>query len=105
MKRLDRVLIVTGSIFLCIIMLFAPLAFYIFNTGHYLSLYENAGVFDRLNNEDVIAMTKKIFNFFRSQDDLKGQVRYIDLDKESALSFSDEEIRHMEDVKVLLQKI
>lgn len=105
LNRTAKIIIFMGSLFLSIIIIFAPLSYYIFNSGHYRFLYEENGVFDRLDREDVLQMTEKVFDFFKYRGSLEGQVRFADPAISSMAFFTPEEISHMEDVRMLLQKI
>lgn len=50
-------------------------------------------------------MTEKMFEFFRYQDDLSGNIRYADTSRSSVAAFTEKEISHMDDVRALLLKI
>ncbi|MFZ3106529.1 MAG: DUF1461 domain-containing protein [Candidatus Hydromicrobium sp.] len=107
---LKKTLILINSILLIIIILFTPLAYYIFNPGYYATLYEDNGVFSILNKSDVLDITEKIFKFFRYESDLDPldytiQVRYSDESRSSVAAFGPDEIRHLNDVRKLLVKI
>ncbi|GAI75998.1 unnamed protein product, partial [marine sediment metagenome] len=69
-----------NSILLIIIILFTPLAYYIFNPGYYETLYEDNGVFSILNKRDVLDITEEIFKFFTGRTTTLQtiQVRYSD---------------------------
>ncbi|MBE3088800.1 MAG: DUF1461 domain-containing protein, partial [Actinobacteria bacterium] len=93
-----------------IIILFTPIAYYIFNPGYYATLYEDNGVFSILNKSDVLDITEKIFKFFRYESDLDPldytiQVRYSDKSMSTVAAFGPDEIRHLNDVRKLLVKI
>jgi len=108
-----------NSILLIIIILFTPLAYYIFNPGYYETLYEDNEVFSILNRNDVMDATEKIFKFFKYElepDTLYYtiQVRYSDeigddgdssSDNNIAASFRPDEISHLSDVRILLIRI
>lgn len=78
-----------NSILLIIIILFTPLAYYIFNPGYYATLYEDNGVFSILNKNDVMDVTEKIFKFFTGQTNTLQtiRVRYSDESTSTAASF------------------
>lgn len=96
-----------NSILLIIIILFTPLAYYIFNPGYYETLYEDNGVFSILNRNDVMDATEEIFKFFSGRTTTLQtiQVRYSDESMSTAASFSSDEISHLYDVRRLLVKI
>jgi hypothetical protein len=107
---IKKTLILINSILLIIIILFTPLAYYIFNPGYYETLYEDNGVFSILNKSDVLDITEKIFKFFRYESDLDPldytiQVRYSDESISTVAAFGPDEIRHLNDVRKLLVKI
>ncbi|MBE3092588.1 MAG: DUF1461 domain-containing protein [Chloroflexi bacterium] len=107
---IKKTLILINSILLIIIILFTPLAYYIFNPGYYATLYEDNGVFSILNKSDVLDITEKIFKFFRYESDLDFldytiQVRYSDESISTVAAFGPDEIRHLNDVRKLLVKI
>lgn len=102
-----------NSILLIIIILFTPLAYYIFNPGYYEILYEDNGVFSILNKRDVLDITEEIFKFFTGRTTTLQtiQVRYSDesfsgsSNNNMAASFRPEEISHLNDVRKLLLRI
>lgn len=107
---IKKTLILINSILLIIIILFTPLAYYIFNPGYYETLYEDNGVFSILNKSDVLDITEKIFKFFKYESDLDPldytiQVRYSDESISTVAAFGPDEIRHLNDVRKLLVKI
>jgi PDZ domain-containing secreted protein len=67
---IKKTLILINSILLIIIILFTPLAYYIFNPGYYATLYEDNRVFSILNKSDVRDITEKIFKFFKYESEL-----------------------------------
>ncbi len=109
-SRIRKTLIFLNSIFLIIIIIFTPLAYHIFNLNYYEDLYEDNGVYYSLNKDDVLKVTVKIYEFFKYREELRPvdydtQVRFNDEIKSEATNFSDDEIRHLEDVRSLLLKI
>ncbi len=96
-----------NSILLIIIILFTPLAYYIFNPGYYETLYEDNGVFSILNKRDVLDITEEIFKFFTGRTTTLQtiQVRYSDESMSTAASFRPDEISHLSDVRILLVRI
>ena len=108
--KIKKTTIFINSILLIIIILFTPLAYYIFNPDYYATLYEDNGVFSILNKSDVLDITGKIFKFFRYESDLDPldytiQVRYSDESRSSVAAFGPDEISHLYDVRKLLVKI
>lgn len=105
-----KILIFLNSIFLIIIIIFTPLAFYIFNLNYYEHLYEENEVYLILNRDDVLKVTLKIFDFFKYRQELMPgdydtKVRFSDRSESEAVNFRDNEIMHLEDVRALLLKI
>ena len=83
-----------------IIIIFSPLSFYIFNFNFYNNLYEKNGVYEVLDKNDVAVITASVFNFFKhgqqfKKFNLKGNINY----------FNENEISHLNDVRILLGKI
>jgi len=108
--KIKKTLISINSILLIIIILFTPLAYYIFNRGYYETLYEDNGVFSILNKSDVMNITEKIFKFFKYESDLDPldhtiRIRYSDESMGTVTSFGPDEISHLYDVRKLLVKI
>lgn len=108
--KIKKTLISINSILLIIIILFTPLAYYIFNPDYYETLYEDNRVFSILNKSDVRDITKRIFEFFRYESDLDPldhtiQVRYADESMSTVAAFRPDEISHLDDVRKLLVKI
>ena len=87
------------------ILFFAPLAIYLFNIDFYDRLYDQNGVYEELNKDDVLIMTDKIFSFFRNRNNLEGNIKYADISRSSVAFFTENEISHMIDVKDLISKI
>jgi len=87
------------------VLFFAPLAAYLFNIDFYDRLYDQNSVYEDLNKDDVLSMTKEILSFFKYQDELDGQIRYADVSRSSVAFFTENEISHMVDVRDLIFKI
>jgi len=108
--KVRRILILVNSILLLIIILFTPLAYYIFRLNYYENLYEKNGVFEILNKEDVLNVSEEIFDFFKYRRDLDYkddtlEVRYRNSEENELLSFKSNELEHLYDVRALLRKI
>ncbi len=108
--KVRRILILVNSILLLIIILFTPLAYYIFSLNYYENLYEKNGVFEILNKEDVLNVSEEIFDFFKYRRDLDYkddtlEVRYKNSGENELLSFKSNELEHLYDVRALLRKI
>jgi integral membrane protein (TIGR01906 family) len=81
-------------------MLFAPLSFYVFNFKFYTGLYEKNGVYETIDRGDAVILTNSVIDFFKTGKDfqeftLKNNLEY----------FNNDEISHLKDVKILLDKI
>ena len=73
---------------------------YIFNSDYYLGLYEKNGVYDYIDKQDAAKLTVQMIDFFKENKDfesfeLKNNLPY----------FTQNEISHLEDVRVLFNKI
>ena len=109
-SKIKITLVLINSIFLIIIILFTPLAFYVFNLNYYAALYEENNVFSVLNKEDVLDVTERIFKYFKYQEELDYpnpslQVRYSDESISAVSYFTPDEVSHLSDVRELLTKI
>jgi len=85
---------------LLIVIIFAPLSFYLYNFNFYNRLYEKNGVYDVLDRNDVADLTKNVYDFFKYKRDfepfkLKNGTEY----------FNSNEISHLDDVRILLRNI
>jgi len=85
---------------LLIVIIFAPLSFYLYNFNFYNSLYEKNGVYDVLDRNDVAELTENVYDFFKYKRDfepfqLKNGTEY----------FNSNEISHLDDVRILLRNI
>lgn len=108
--KIKKTLILINSVLLIIIILFSPLAYHIFNLNYYENLYEDNKVFSVLNKNDVLNITKRIFEFFKYGSELNYldpmiQVKYADESKSAVAEFRPDEISHLFDVRVLLARI
>jgi uncharacterized membrane protein len=109
-NRIINFLIFLNSIFLVIIILFSPLAYYVFNLDYYEALQEHYGVFSILNRDDVLNISEKIINFFKYREELDYtepalQARYADETRNTVMSFQQDEINHLYDVRIILTTI
>jgi integral membrane protein (TIGR01906 family) len=98
--KVKKAIIAINSILLIIIILFAPFSFYVFNFKFYEKLYERNDVYKTLDRNDVAILTTSVFNFLKYGEDfkrfeLKNNLNY----------FTDNEISHLMDVKILFDKI
>jgi len=83
-----------------IIILFAPLNYYLYNLSFYENLYEKNNVYRVLDKNDVKEITLSIFDFFKYNKPLES------FGLESGHQyFNKNEISHLNDVRVLLKKI
>jgi uncharacterized membrane protein len=109
-NRIINFLIFLNSIFLVIIILFSPLAYYVFNLDYYEALQKHYGVFSILNRDDVLNISEKIINFFKYNEELNYtepalQARYADETRSAIMSFQQDEINHLYDVRIILTTI
>jgi len=99
-NTLKKIIVFFCAIFLIIIILFAPLSYYLYNFKFYDKLYKKNGVYEILDKDDVKRLTDSVFSFFKSNQpfeefELKGGISY----------FNSDEIDHLNDVRVLLSRI
>lgn len=97
---LRKLIIILSSISLFIIIIFAPLRYYLYNNNFYKSLCRENGVYDVLEKEDIEKITSGVIQFFKhdiplKEFNLKSDYRF----------FNQNEISHLNDVKILLRKI
>jgi integral membrane protein (TIGR01906 family) len=97
---IKKVFVALCSVFLVIVIIFAPLAYNLYNFRFYNSLYEKNSVYGSIDRQDAQKLTESVFNFFKSGEpfekfDLKGGLQY----------FNSNEISHLNDVRVLLSRI
>lgn len=109
-SKIRITVVLINSIFLIIIILFTPLACYVFDLNNYADLYEENNVFTVLNKEGVMNITERIFKYFKYQEeldhlDLSLQVRYADESISAVAYFTPDEISHLNDVRRLLVRI
>ena len=99
-NKIKKVFVALCSVFLVIVIIFAPLAYNLYNFRFYNSLYEKNSVYGSIDRQDVQKLTESVFNFFKSgapfeKFNLKGGLQY----------FNSNEISHLNDVRVLLSRI
>lgn len=99
-NKIKKVFVALCSVFLVIVIIFAPLAYNLYNFRFYNSLYEKNSVYGSIDRQDVQKLTESVFNFFKSgapfeKFSLKGGLQY----------FNSNEISHLNDVRVLLSRI
>lgn len=97
---IKKVFVALCSVFLVIVIIFAPLAYNLYNFRFYNSLYEKNSVYGSIDRQDAQKLTESVFNFFKSgapfeKFNLKGGLQY----------FNSNEISHLNDVRVLLSRI
>ena len=99
-NKIKKVFVALCSVFLVIVIIFAPLAYNLYNFRFYNSLYEKNSVYGSIDRQDAQKLTESVFNFFKSgapfeKFSLKGGLQY----------FNSNEISHLNDVRVLLSRI
>ena len=95
-----KIAIVLCSIFLSIIILFAPLRYYLYKSSFYNTLYKKNGVYEILDKNDVKILTESVFNYFKYGKPFE----YFNL-KNGFEYFTNNEISHLNDVRILLFRI
>ncbi len=99
-KRIRSIFIVLNIIFVAILIIFAPLAMYLFNLPTYFSLYEEHNVTETISEDELAKITSNLINFFRNREEI------VVFEPEGiAPAFTDNEISHLEDVRVLTNRL
>ena len=98
--KIKNAIVGLNSALLIVILIFSSLTFLVYNFNFYNKLYEKNGVYEVLDRSDTAKITRQVFEFFKSGKEfesfkLKGNFNY----------FNDNEISHLADVKILLNKI
>ena len=98
--KVKNTIIGLNAVLLIVILLFSSLTFLVYNFNFYNKLYEKNGVYEVLDRSDTAKLTRQVFEFFKSGKEfesfkLKGNFNY----------FNDNEISHLLDVKIILNKI
>lgn len=99
-KKLKNTVVAVGCISMLVIILFSPLNFYLYKFSFYNSLYEKNNVYSVIDREDAKKLTSQVFEFFSSNTPfeeftLKSRFKY----------FTENEINHLDDVRILLDRI
>jgi len=81
-------------------LLFSPLSYYIYNYKFYDRLYEKNGVYKALDRGDAKIITESVFDFFKNNEPFKSFKL-----KNSINFFNENEISHLNDVRILLGRI
>ena len=97
---LKKIILTVGTISIIVVILFTPLLFHIFNFNYYLSLYEKNGVYNSIDKEDAFKLTKDLFGFFKENQGFKPFIL-----KNNLPYFTANEISHLDDVRILFNKI
>ena len=89
-----------NSILLLVIVILSPLAYYLYNFKFYNSLFVKNEVYETLDKSDVKMLTENVYDYFKYKRDfetfeLKGSIKF----------FNETEIRHLDDVRILLKKL
>lgn len=87
-----KILLGISVIFAFFILLFSSLFSQLYNLNYYDKKYEQYNVYDRFSKEEALDATKNIFDFFNSKAELDNEF------------FNENEISHLQDVKVLINK-
>ena len=81
-----------GVITVFFIVLFSTFFSQLYDINYYEKKFEKYGVYDKFSREQARNATLNIFSFFKDQDQLDNEF------------FNGNEISHMQDVKILIQK-
>lgn len=63
----QKTLMALAAITLVVIILLAPLSFYLYNENNYMQLYRQNGVTSRLNLNDLEYITQNLIEFFQNR--------------------------------------
>lgn len=74
------------------ILFFSSLFSYLYNLNYYDKKYQQYNVYDRFSREQALSATENLFGFFKSNNELDTDF------------FNEQEISHLSDVKLLIQK-
>jgi integral membrane protein (TIGR01906 family) len=99
-KGLKKLIIFIGTVSIIVVILFSPLMSYVFNSNYYLALYEKNGVYDYIDKGDALKLTGQLIDFFKENIEFKPFQL-----KNNLPYFTQNEISHLEDVRVLFNKI
>ena len=94
-----KIIIGLTCILLVIIILLSPLQFFVFNMKIYLSLYAKNNVFALIDKNDALKLTSGIINLLKNGKDIEDFPL-----KSNFVFFTQNEIRHLFDVRVVIQK-
>ncbi len=99
-RKIRATVIAFNIIFVAVLIILSPLAMYLFNMGQYFSLYEQHQVTQSISEQDLTKITGNLINFFRNREEI------IPFEPEGpAPAFTDNEISHLEDVRVLTDRL
>ncbi|MDD3776543.1 MAG: DUF1461 domain-containing protein [Actinomycetota bacterium] len=93
----QKTLMALAAITLVVIILLAPLSFYLYNENNYMQLYRQNGVTSRLNLNDLEYITQNLIEFFQN----RAKIEVYDPQGETG-PFTLDEISHLEDVRILI---
>ena len=99
-NKIKKAFVALCSFLLIIVIIFAPLAYNLYNFNFYDRLYEKNGVYELIDRQDAVKLTESVFAFFKAgtpfeKFELKGGLQY----------FNSSEISHLNDVRILLSRI
>ncbi len=99
-RRIRATVIAFNIIFVAVIIIFAPLSVYLFSLPNYFSLYEEHNVTEELERDELLKITGNLINFFRNTEPIQRFEPSGDVP-----AFTDDQISHLEDVRVLTNRL
>ena len=99
-KKIKKLIIALGAVSLFIIIILVPLRLNIYNIETYKNLYEKNNVFNDVNQNDALKLTSGIIKLLKNGENIERFAL-----KSSFSFFTDDEISHLYDVRLLIQKI
>jgi len=95
-----KTIIAFGTIAIIIVLVFSPFLYYVFNLNFYTSLYEKNDVYKAIDRQDAVKLTEDLINFFKYKQEFRPFIL-----KNNLPYFTEDEISHLGDVRVLFNKI
>ncbi|MGM0366196.1 MAG: DUF1461 domain-containing protein [Actinomycetota bacterium] len=93
-RKTRTILITLNVICLLILIIFAPLAMYLFSMPSYMSLYKEHNVTENIAEDDLVSITANLISFFQNKEEVQRFEPEGD-----APAFTAAERSHLEDVR------
>jgi len=99
-RKLRKTIIAFNTLWVVILIIFAPLSVYLFSMPNYMSLYKHNQVTESIAEDDLVRITGNLIGFFKNSQDIE-KIKPAG----SAPAFTDAEINHLEDVRAVTNKL